>query len=96
MTETLSVNKNNIVYNKNTNQLVREISGDIAYIDPPYTTTQYVNSYHVLETIAKYDYPEVFGITGRRKKREFSGYSNNKLALYEFEDLFRQMILSIY
>ncbi len=91
MTETLSVNKNNIVYNKNTNQLVREISGDIAYIDPPYTTTQYVNSYHVLETIAKYDYPEVFGITGRRKKREFSGYSNNKLALYEFEDLFRQI-----
>ena len=31
---------------------------DVVYIDPPYTTTQYANSYHVLETIARYDNPE--------------------------------------
>ena len=28
----------NIVYNRDTNELVREISGDIAYIVPPYTS----------------------------------------------------------
>ena len=91
MSESLSVDKNNIVYNENTNKLVREVSGDIAYIDPPYTITQYTNSYHLLETVARYDYPEIFGKTGRRLKRELSGYSNKQKALYEFEDLFRQI-----
>ncbi|MCH5343441.1 MAG: DNA adenine methylase [Acetatifactor sp.] len=81
----------NQVYNENTNALVRRISGDIAYIDPPYTTTQYTNSYHLLETIARYDYPEIFGKTGRRVNREFSGYSNKQQAIVEFEDLFRQL-----
>lgn len=81
----------NEIYNYNANKLVREISGDIAYIDPPYTITQYTNSYHLLETITKYDYPEIFGKTGRRSKRELSGYSNKKKAIEEFEDLFRQI-----
>ncbi|MEG0034802.1 MAG: DNA adenine methylase [Bacilli bacterium] len=81
----------NTIYNKNTNELVREISGDIAYIDPPYTTTQYTNSYHVLETIAKYDSPSIFGKTGRRVNRELSKYSNKQKVFYEFEDLFRQL-----
>ena len=81
----------NEVYNENTNILVRKIKGDIAYIDPPYTINQYVNSYHVLETIAKYDQPEIFGKTGRRQKRELSHYSNKTRAVREFEDLFRQI-----
>lgn len=81
----------NVVYNKNTNELVREISGDIAYIDPPYTITQYTNSYHVLETITKYDSPSIFGKTGRRTNRELSGYSNKQKVAHEFEDLFRQI-----
>ncbi len=88
-TKTLS--KDNIIYNTDTNKLIREISGDIAYIDTPYTTTQYANSYHMLETIAKYDYPEIFGKTGRRVNRVFSGYSNKQSAIIEFEDLFRQI-----
>lgn len=78
MTESLSISKDNKCFNLNSNKLVREITGDIAYIDPPYTITQYTNSYHVLETIARYDNPELFGKTGRRVKREFSGYSNKK------------------
>lgn len=79
------------VFCRDANELAREISGDIAYIDPPYTVTQYANMYHVLETIARYDYPEIFGKTGRRRKRTLSAYSNRKLALAEFEDLFRQL-----
>lgn len=82
----------NEVYNRDTNDLVREISGDIAYIDPPYTVTQYASAYHVLETIARYDYPEVRGITGRRvKNRRMSLYSRKKEAEYQFEDLIRQL-----
>lgn len=81
----------NIIYCENANALARKISGDIVYIDPPYTINQYANSYHVLETIARYDYPEIFGKTGRRKQRELSHYSNKSRALKEFEDLFRQL-----
>ena len=81
----------NIAYCEDANELAREISGDIVYIDPPYTTTQYTNMYHVLETIARYDNPEVFGKTGRRKKRVLSHYSNSRKALVEFEDLLRQL-----
>ncbi|KLJ82621.1 modification methylase [Streptococcus agalactiae] len=86
-----SVSEKNKIYNKDSNKLAREIVGDIVYIDPPYTTTQYTNSYHLLETIARYDNPEIFGITGRRVKREFSLYSNKKEAIFSFEDLFRQL-----
>jgi adenine-specific DNA-methyltransferase len=85
------IDEGNMIYCDNTNNLIRKISGDIVYIDPPYTTTQYTNSYHVLETVARYDYPEIFGKTGRRSKREFSNYSNKQQAFYEFEDLFRQI-----
>ena len=37
----------NMIFNEDTNKLVREIKGDIAYIDPPYTVTQYVSAYHM-------------------------------------------------
>ncbi|KJY52961.1 DNA adenine methylase [Bifidobacterium kimbladii] len=89
--ESASIDKGNRVYCQDANQLIREVSGDIAYLDPPYTTTQYANMYHVLETIVKYDQPTVFGKTGRRQNRVLSGYSNKHNAIYEFEDLFRQL-----
>jgi len=87
----LKAGSQNVLLNEDTNLAVRHISGDIAYIDPPYTTTQYTNMYHVLETIARYDYPQLFGKTGRRVSRSLSGYSNKQMVAGEFEDLFRQL-----
>jgi len=81
----------NQIFNEDANILCRKIHGDIVYIDPPYTTNQYANSYHVLETIARYDNPKLFGKTGRRVQRTLSGYSNKQMAIHEFEDLFRQL-----
>lgn len=81
----------NRVTNLEANLLARKISADIVYIDPPYTATQYANSYHLLETIAKYDNPEIFGKTGRRRNRPLSEYSNKLRAIHEFEDLLRQL-----
>jgi adenine-specific DNA-methyltransferase len=45
---------------------------DVAYLDPPYTKRQYAAYYHILETIAAGDTPEVGGITGLRPWREKS------------------------
>ena len=42
------------------------ITADLCYIDPPYMKRQYVANYHVLETIARGDFPVAFGKSGLR------------------------------
>jgi adenine-specific DNA-methyltransferase len=54
-------------FNKNTFDLLNDVECDIAYIDPPYNERQYIANYHILETIARYDNPEITGKTGIRK-----------------------------
>lgn len=79
-------------YSEDTNQLVRKIEGDIAYIDPPYTVTQYVSAYHLLETLAKYDAPKIKGVGGKRERGDKNSLYARKLeAKAQFEDLFRQL-----
>ncbi len=39
----------------------------MTYIDPPYNERQYFPNHHILETIAKYDYPKIKGVTGMRE-----------------------------
>src|SRR5690554_6271534 len=55
-----------IVYNQDANVLIKQIEGDILYLDPPYNARQYWSNYHILETIAKYDNPTLRSITGLR------------------------------
>ena len=56
--------KKNKVYNMDSNELVKKQNFDVVYIDPPYNNRQYGDNYHILETIAKYDNPQIHGITG--------------------------------
>ncbi len=44
-----------LVYNMDSNELIKQISGDILYLDPPYNHRQYSSNYHILNTIALYD-----------------------------------------
>ena len=39
---------------------------DLLYLDPPYNTRQYSTNYHILETVAMGDEPEVRGVAGLR------------------------------
>lgn len=64
--------KKNKCFNMNGADMLKQVTGDILYIDPPYNSRQYLQNYHVLETAAKYDYPEVRGVTAQRP------YENNK------------------
>ncbi|WP_394523387.1 DNA adenine methylase [Lacrimispora sp. JR3] len=67
--------KENKCYNEDGAELLTRLEGDILYIDPPYNARQYLSNYHVLETAARYDYPQVRGVTGQRpdtgQKSEF-------------------------
>ena len=58
------------VYNEDISELIKNVSGDILYLDPPYNARQYCSNYHMLETIAKYDNPEIKGKTGLRDYSE--------------------------
>jgi adenine-specific DNA-methyltransferase len=43
---------------------------DLLYIDPPYNSRQYCTNYHLLETLAVGDEPEVKGVAGLRDSTE--------------------------
>lgn len=82
----------NTIYCEDTNQLIRNVDGDIAYIDTPYTVTQYVSAYHLLETLARYDCPKITGMGGKRgRSNKNSLYARRYEAKAQFEDLFRQI-----
>ena len=88
----VSLYANNVILNRDINELVREISGDIAYLDPPYTVTQYVSAYHMLETLTKYDNPSIKGVGGKRGRGDKNSlYAQKTKAKLIFEDLFRQI-----
>lgn len=55
------------VFNEDTIDLIKKVSGDILYLDPPYNDRQYCTNYHMLETIARYDNPVIKGKTGLRE-----------------------------
>lgn len=43
---------------------------DVVYLDPPYTKRQYASYYHILETVALGDEPQVEGVAGLRPWRD--------------------------
>ncbi len=73
------------VYNKNINDLILDLRGDILYLDPPYNARQYSANYHLLETISKYDNPVIQGKTGLRKDYIKSSYCSKKQVKDDFE-----------
>lgn len=92
--------RNNRCYNEDGVELLKRIHGDILYIDPPYNERQYLPNYHVLETAAKYDFPELKGVTGVRPyEGQKSDFCLKKSVLAAFEQLianaqFKHIILS--
>ena len=69
-------------------------------MDPPYNTRQYLGNYHILETVAKYDSPEIKWVTWSRiDEKKKSKYCSKSSVLKSFEDMiknakFKNIILS--
>lgn len=80
--------RENQCYSENANELIKKITGDILYIDPPYNSRQYLPNYHLLETIARYDNPKINGKTGIRDyNEEKSKYCIKSKVYDELEEL---------
>lgn len=76
------------VFNKDANDLIKEISGDILYLDPPYNARQYGANYHLLNTIAEYKHFAPKGKTGLRTYYR-SKYCSAATVKDEFENLIK-------
>ena len=80
-------NEKNMCFNINSNILVKKIKSDLIYIDPPYNSRQYCDAYHLLENIARWEKPEVFGIAKKMKRDNLkSKYCTNEAEI-AFKDL---------
>ncbi|WP_256947150.1 DNA adenine methylase [Staphylococcus hominis] len=86
--EVINNNHTNIAYNMNANELIKNITSDICYIDIPYNNRQYASNYHLLENVARNNHPE---LQGKTKIFDWSylksDYSVKKKAYLALEDL---------
>lgn len=77
-------------FNANYTEVLSEPS-DLLYADPPYNEREYLPNYHILETIARYDYPQITGVTGMRQyKEQKSGFCSKRTVVSAFETLLQR------
>jgi len=88
-------NINNVIYKSDANELIKRISDniDILYIDPPYSSRQYIDNYHLLENIVAWRKPKVYG-KGRKMdcNNLKSLYSSRATVLDVFSDLIKEAV----
>ena len=86
-----SKNRNNKVYCMDSNILTNEIKGDVVYIDPPYNSRQYSDTYHLLDNLALWKKPDVFGKAKKMDRSHIKSKYCSKDAVIEFRDLITKL-----
>lgn len=87
--EIIPSSKSNLALNQDAENAAKQITADIAYLDPPYNSRQYASNYFLLELIAEGWFqdsePAIYGHTGMRpyenQKSLFSTKRHAKSAL---------------
>lgn len=80
-------NENNLCFNMDANDLVKNIYADLVYIDPPYNSRQYCDAYHLLENVALWQKPEVHGVARKMDRKNMKSQYCTKNATLVFEQL---------
>lgn len=80
-------NPNNRCYNEDANDLIGRINADLVYIDPPYNSRQYCDAYHLLENVARWEKPEVFGVAKKMDRTKLKSKYCTRSATSAFEEL---------
>lgn len=81
--------KDNNCYNVDSNKLVKKIKADLIYIDPPYNSRQYCDAYHLLENVARWEKPKVFGTAKKMNRDKLKSRYCSKKAYEAFNDLIK-------
>lgn len=79
----------NEVFCEDLNALIRKAEPvDVLYLDPPYNTRQYCDNYHVLENIARWNRPVLYGKTKKFERTNIKSKYSSKTAVQKvFKDL---------
>lgn len=87
-----SINANNHIYCANSNDIAAQEDVDVAYLDPPYNSRQYCDAYHLLENVALWQKPEVYGVAKKMDRSKMkSKYCKSVEAAKSLEDLVRKL-----
>ena len=89
----IDINKNgetkSHISNEDANEFIKEVKADLVYIDPPYNSRQYCDAYHLLENVAVWNKPQVYGVAKKMDRTNLkSRYCTNK-AVEAFDDLIK-------
>ena len=82
-------NVNNRCFNEDANELVRHIKADLIYIDPPYNSRQYSDTYHLPENVARWEKPPVYGVALKPDRKNLKSAYCTLQATAAFEDLIK-------
>lgn len=78
--------KNIVITRSDANEYAKSLECDIVYIDPPYNSRQYSRFYHVLENIACWNKPKLYGEALKPEPQNMSAYCRSN-APVAFKDL---------
>ncbi|HDV7213913.1 TPA: DNA adenine methylase, partial [Mannheimia haemolytica] len=82
-----NINSNNVCYNLDANELIKSIKGDLLYLDPPYNSRQYCDAYHLLENVARWEKPKVYGVARKMDRTSLKSDYCMIAATKAFEEL---------
>lgn len=77
----------NQCFNEDANNLVKRITADLVYIDPPYNSRQYCDTYHLLENVARWEKPPVYGVARKMDRKALKSRYCTRDAVSAFETL---------
>ncbi len=80
-------NRNNEIYNRDANILIRDIECDILYLDPPYNSRQYSDAYHLLENLTLWQKPKLEGVAKKFDRTHIKSEYCRVTATKSFKDL---------
>lgn len=84
-------NPQNQCFNEDANELVKRIEADLVYIDPPYNSRQYCDAYHLLENVARWEKPVVYGVAKKMDRSSLKSKYCTASAAEAFEALVKDI-----
>lgn len=83
-----SSNIGNEAFCENANSLAGRLDVDVLFLDPPYNSRQYCDAYHVLENLARWKKPPVYGEAAKMPR----GTLKSRYCTKEAPDALRELI----